>query len=140
MFTLVKSLLRSGKHIMGNVNIRFVNDGKDKYQSYEAHLDVNDFEAMHHCTCSFVGYGSTELESYDNLSKAIENLYGVHTRVNDYVMNHRHALWEQLQQRWYRDVQQTATLFTVTRGESGIVLTPKTGDIVTGKQIGRAHV
>lgn len=31
---------------MGNVNIRFVNDGKDKHQSYEAHLDVTSFEAM----------------------------------------------------------------------------------------------
>jgi len=40
-------------------------------------------------------------------------------------MNHHPALWEQLQQRWYRDVQQTETLFTVTRGEIGIVLTPK---------------
>lgn len=110
---------------MGNVNIRFVNDGKDKHQSYEAHLDVTSFEVMNHCTCSFTGYGSTELEAYDNLSKAIENLYGVGTRVNDYVMKHHPALWEQLQQRWYRDVQQTATLFTVTRGESGIVLTPK---------------
>jgi len=110
---------------MGNVNIRFVNDGKDKYQSYEAHLEVTSFEAMHHCTCSFVGYGSTELESYDSLSKAVENLYGIHTRVNDHIMRHHPALWEQLQQRCYRDVQQAATLFTVKRGESGIVLTPK---------------
>ena len=114
---------------MGNVNIRFENDGKDKHQSYEAHLDVTSFEAMNHCTCSFTGYGSTELDAYDNLSKAIENLYGVHTRVNDYVMNHRPALWEQLQQRWYRDVRQTETLFTVTRGERGIVLTPKIGEL-----------
>lgn len=114
---------------MNKFNIRFVNDGKDKYQSYEAHLDVNDFGAMHNCTCSFIGYGSTELEAYGNLSKAIENLYGVHTRVNDYVMNHHPALWEQLQQRRYRDVQQAATLFTVTRGEGSIVLTPKIGEL-----------
>ena len=110
---------------MGNVNIRLINDGKDKYQSYEAHLDVTSFEPMHHCTCSLVGYGSTELEAYDNLCKAIENLYGIHTRVNDYVMKYHPALREQLQQRWYKDVQQAATLFTVTRGGSGVVLTPK---------------
>lgn len=114
---------------MGNVNIRFVNDGKDKHQSYEAHLDVTSFEPMHHCTCSFTGYGSTELEAYDNLSKAIENIYGVRTRVNDYIMKHHPVLWEQLQQRYYRDVQQAETLFTVTRGENVIVLAPKIGEI-----------
>ena len=114
---------------MGDINIRFANDGKDNCLSYEAQLEVTSFEATHHCTCSFAGYGSTELEAYGNLCKAIENLYGVHTRVNDYVMNHHHALWEQLQQRWYRDVQQAETLFTVTRGESGIVLTPKIGEL-----------
>lgn len=114
---------------MGNVNIRFVNDGKDKYQSYEAHLDVNDFEPMHNCTCSFTGYGRTELEAYDNLCKALENLYGIRTRVNDHIMNHRATLWKELQQRWYKDVQQAETLFTVTRGESGIVLTPKIGEL-----------
>ena len=112
---------------MDKVNIRFVNDCTDRHQCCEAHLDVTSFEAMNHCTCSFVGYGSTELEAYDNLSKAVENIYGVHTRVNDYVMRRHPALWEELQQRWYRDVQQAETLFTVTRGESGIVLTPKGG-------------
>lgn len=114
---------------MGNVNIRFINDGIDRHQCCEAHLDVTSFEPMHHCTCSFVGYGSNELEAYDNLCKALENLYGIRTRVNDYVMNYHPALWEQLQQRWYRDVQQAETLFTVTRGDNGIVLTPKIGEL-----------
>lgn len=61
------------KQILG---IDIHNDGKGKYQSVEAKLDIDgSFDIMfHNNEMNLVGYGYTETEAIENLNKCLEKI------------------------------------------------------------------
>lgn len=57
--------------------IKVHHDGKGKYQSWEAMMDVNASEGMYHGNAQLCGYGATEQEAVDNLMTSIGSLYSL---------------------------------------------------------------
>lgn len=57
--------------------IKVHNDGKEKYQSWEATMDVNALEGMYHGDAHLSGYGATEQEAVNNLLSSICDLYSL---------------------------------------------------------------
>ena len=51
--------------------IVMVDDGKEKYQSHEAHVDLDHHDAFTSITCNIVTFGSTPDEARVNLLVAL---------------------------------------------------------------------
>ena len=62
-------------NLINNSNVKFINDGKEKYQSHEASLEGNIFESMQHGNFDTTGFGSTKEEALANLRKGLCNLF-----------------------------------------------------------------
>lgn len=56
------------------MNITVTNDGKGKYQSYEAVLSLSSGDSMSHCTCDVTAYGVTKEEAITNLKSIVKNM------------------------------------------------------------------
>jgi len=59
------------------------NDGKEKYQSWEAEIEDNGSDGMGHYNVIFTGYGATEYESKMNVIQQVDNLIKKLKRVKD---------------------------------------------------------
>ncbi len=59
------------------MTIKTHNDGKEKWQSWEAWLDTNDGWGDGHYSCTFYGYGATEEEAVYNCKNSIMNFIGL---------------------------------------------------------------
>ncbi len=59
------------------------NDGKEKYQSWEAEIIDNGGDGMGNYNVFFTGYGATEHESKMNVIQQVDNLIKKLKRVKD---------------------------------------------------------
>ena len=54
--------------------ILITNDGKNKYQSYTAEVNISIINGMNNCSAEFRGYGATEQEAKAELMKAMKEM------------------------------------------------------------------
>ena len=59
------------------------NDGKERYQSWEAKTIQNGSDGMGHYDAHFTGYGETEYEAKQNLIQQVDNLIKNLKRIKD---------------------------------------------------------
>jgi len=57
--------------------LKFVDDGKEKYQSHEAHVGLSDSKAMHHFSLDATGYGANREEALANLNAALAEIKAI---------------------------------------------------------------
>ena len=53
------------------LNVKHVDDGKEKYQSHECHVEIEVWEPMTNGKLELVGYGSTREEAVANLKQGL---------------------------------------------------------------------
>jgi hypothetical protein len=63
--------------------IEIKNDGKEKYQSWEAETIQDGCDGMGHYGAHFTGYGATENEAKENLIQQVDNLIKNLKRIKD---------------------------------------------------------
>ena len=59
------------------------NDGKEKYQSWEATLVRSGGDGKGYCDANFEGWGANEYEAKSNLIQQVENLIKDLKRIKD---------------------------------------------------------
>lgn len=59
------------------------NDGKEKYQSWEAEVQQDGSDGMGHYDAHFTGYGATEYEAKQNVVQQVDNLIKNLKRIKD---------------------------------------------------------
>lgn len=62
------------------------NDGKEKYQSWEAEFEQSGSDGMGHYNSDFTGYGATEYDAKVNLLQQVDNLIKNLKRIKDEVI------------------------------------------------------
>lgn len=65
--------------------IKTKNDGKEKYQSWEAETVQDGFDGMGYYNAHFTGYGATEYKAKHNLIQQVDNLIKKLKRIKDQV-------------------------------------------------------
>lgn len=56
---------------------RIVNDRKEKYQSYEAHIELTENSPMGHATFGATGFGANEGEARKELERIVYQTFGI---------------------------------------------------------------
>jgi hypothetical protein len=69
--------------ILNKMSIETYNDGKEKYQSWEATFEQSGSTPMGHYNSDFMGYGKTEEEAKLNLVEQVDNLIKNLKRIKD---------------------------------------------------------
>ncbi len=63
-------------------NIKITNDHKDRFQSFEAKIDLSGGDGMGHYDCQLESYGADESEAKTNLAQQLNSLIATLNTLN----------------------------------------------------------